>query len=211
MNQLVMMLKQIQKNGRLNCTYGKSCTKRLGLLFACICAIVSVCFVEPALGQAQADEYQVKAAFLFHFAQLVDWPSSAFTANNNALVLCTYGDDPFHGELEKMIQGKQIGSRSIQVKHLKQTEDVHSCQIVFVSKGVSKYVPALLTNVGDAPIMTIGETGNFVEYGGVIGFCMDEDKIRFEVNLQSAERSKLKISSRLLLLAKTVVGSSEQR
>jgi len=169
-------------------------------------------FCDPGLALAQppVNEYQVKAAFLFHFVQLVDWPPGA-VKDAKALVLCTYGDDPFAGELDSMVSGKSVGSRSIRVRHVRHAQDVHDCQMLFVGKKESKHVLSLLTDLGDDPIATVGETDNFIQAGGMIGFCLDDNKIRFDINLQSAGRAKLKISSRLLLLAKTLVGSPEQR
>lgn len=58
----------------------------------------------------------------------------------------------------------------------------------------------------DSPVLTVGERDNFAQDGGMIGFCLEQNKIRFEINLDAAERAKLRISSRLLALAKTVIG-----
>jgi hypothetical protein len=178
--------------------------RRVPLCFAVV-LLISIALQGIAHPQSSADEYRVKAAYLFHFAQLVDWPPSAFGQDDKSVFFCTYGDDPFHGELEKM-EGKQIQARSVRVRHLKETEDARNCQILFVDKSQRKHFAILLAQLGGAPVVTVGESDNFVQEGGVIRFCLEDNKVRFEINLEAAERARLKISSRLLLLAKTVVG-----
>jgi hypothetical protein len=163
---------------------------------------------QPARAQAQADEYRVKAAFIFHFVQLVDWPADARGGTFN---VCALGEDPFHGELDSALEGKSIGPRTMKVHHITQTEQALDCQVVFVGKNENKRIPALLAELEKTPVMTIGETDDFVRRGGIIGFCFEEDKVRFEINLAAAERARLKISSRLLLLAKNVVESHAGR
>jgi hypothetical protein len=154
-------------------------------------------------GQSNEVEYSVKAAFLFHFAQLVDWPAE--TLPDNSLFLCTVGEDPFQGALEGTVAGKAVGNRIIRVRHLEQSQDMHSCQIVFLGKAQSKRVAALVADLHNAPVLTVGETAGFLEAGGMIRFLLEENKVRFEINLDAAESAKLKIGSRLLLLAQNVV------
>jgi len=161
---------------------------------------------DRTLAQA-TDEYRVKAAFLFHFAQLVDWPASALGDEKQPLTLCTIGKDPFGGNLEATLQGKFIGARALQIRHLKQREEFHGCHVLFVSNSERKEVVPLLAALRDEPILTVGESGEFVKQGGMIDFCMENSKVRFDINVDAALRVNLKISSRLLLLAKNVIGN----
>jgi hypothetical protein len=160
-----------------------------------------------ALAQSKGDEYRLKAAFLFHFAQLVDWPAGALGADQDPLMLCTLGEDPFHGDLEAVVEGKLAGNRPLHVQHFKQAQDVQGCHLLFVGGGEPSRVPLLFAKLKDTPVLTVGETQDFVKQGGMIGFCLEGNKVRFEINLDAAQRAGLKISSRLLLLAKSVVGS----
>jgi YfiR/HmsC-like len=157
-------------------------------------------------GQANSEEYQVKAAFLFHFAQLVDWPAGSLPANDNSLFLCTLGEDPFAGALETTIVGKPIGNRVLRVRHLRQTEGAQDCQILFLGKAETKRIPALLSSLKPAPVLTVGETSGFLDAGGMICFLLVENRIRFAIDLEAADAAKLKIGSRLLVLAQSVVG-----
>jgi hypothetical protein len=198
-------------------TVGRSCTglRCLGgkflrfplLLGFSIAALLGFSGVPRAGAQSADDEYRVKAAFLFHFAQLVEWPSDISGDDDHSLRLCTLGEDPFHGELESMVEGKLVGTRTMRVKHLKETEDPKSCQILFIGSGETKRVPSLFAQLGTSSVLTVGETSTFLQQGGIIRFCLENNKVRFEINLDASQRAGIKISSRLLLLAKTVIGN----
>jgi hypothetical protein len=151
----------------------------------------------------------VKAAFLFHFAQLAQWPTPASTSANDHLNLCTFGEDPFGGELEKTLEGKMIGPLPLRVRHMKQPPDVRGCQILFIAKGERKRVPVLLQIVFHEPVLTVGETDDFIRQGGMILLSVENERIRFEINLATTERAGLKMSAKLLVLAKTVIRDQE--
>jgi hypothetical protein len=159
--------------------------------------------------QSNEEEYRVKAAFLFHFAQLVDWPAETLPGTDNSLFLCTLGEDPFQGALEAMVAGKAIGNRIIRVRHVWQPQDMQTCQIIFLGKAQSKRIPALVADLHNAPVLTVGETAGFLDAGGMIRFLLEENKVRFEISLNAAESAKLKIGSRLSLLAQNVVKESQ--
>ena len=158
--------------------------------------------------QTAAEEYRVKAAFIFHFAQLVDWPAEKPTGTDHSLVLCTLGEDPFQGVLEGTVAGKAIGNRIVRIRHLGEPQDMQACQIVFLGRAQGKRIPMLVANLHNAPVLTVGETAGFLDAGGMIDFLLEDNKLRFEVNLEAAESADLKIGSRLLVLAQRVVGES---
>ncbi len=171
---------------------------------------MGICFgtLSRARGQSGgSSEYDVKAAFLFHFAQFVEWPPETFKDASTPLTYCTIGEDPFHGALEQSLSGKTIEARPLRVAHFKQPQEIQGCQVLFVGAGETKRLGAALAGVSGNGVLLVGETEHFVEEGGIIGFCLEQNKIRFEINLEAAERAKLKISAKLLALAKTVIGS----
>jgi hypothetical protein len=153
-------------------------------------------------------EYEVKAAFLFHFAQFVEWPPEAFTEADSPLTYCTVGEDAFRGALDESVKGKRIGNRLLRVRHLGEREPIDGCQVLFIAAAHKARQTDELVTARGRPVLTVGETDQFVQDGGIIGFLLAEKKVRFEINLESAEKSGLKISAKLLALAKTVVGSS---
>jgi len=171
-------------------------------------ALFHACGAPAISGQSrEPSEYAVKAAFLFHFAQFVEWPEGAFREANSPLVYCTIGEDPFQGALDESLKGKMVGAHPLQVKHLAEASEALGCHVAFIGKTGKKRVTDELARLGSSPVLTIGETEAFVKDNGMIAFCVEESKIRFNINLEAAKKANLKISSRLLTLAKTVIGS----
>jgi YfiR/HmsC-like len=156
---------------------------------------------------AGTSEYDVKAAFLFHFAQFVEWPAETFKNANAPLTFCTMGEDPFRGRLDESVRGKFVGKRALLVLHLKDREQIGNCQVLFLSATEKKRQAEYLASASGHAVLTVGETDNFTQQGGIIGFFLENNKVRFEINVETAEKARLEISSRLLLLAKNVLGS----
>jgi len=181
---------------------GQFCVLALAVLLSAVGVVPSWAQASPSV------EYQVKAAFLFHFAQFVEWPAGAFKDGNSALTYCTVGGDPFRGALDDSLRAKVVGERGIRVEHLKQLDAVHDCQILFIGAAQSKNAASILASVKGDAVLTVGETPHFAEDGGMIGFCLEGNKIRFEINAGAVSAAKLKMSARLLTLAKTVIGTA---
>jgi len=196
------------RRGRSDRTQGRRRARgvcRLGAaILAALAALSGAC---PASTETNpTGEYQVKAAFLYHFAQFVEWPEETFKDAGSLLTYCTIGEDPFQGYLDVALNGKTIGARSFRVLHFRQSREIQGCQVLFIGAGEKKFLDAILTSIKGNSILTVGESEHFVQDGGMIGFCLEENKIRFEINLETAQRAKLRISSRLLALAKSVIG-----
>lgn len=176
--------------------------RSIGRLALC-CAFFFMCIASSiARAQGSAEEYQIKAAFLFHFAQLVEWPGDAGAATDSSSVdLCMFENEPHHQEILNTVEGKQIGGRMFHVRTLHPMQDPHGCSLVFVGNENSRRQAAILNSLRGLPILTVGENDEFLAAGGMICFRLDGDHVRFDVNLAAAESSGLRISSRLLLLA----------
>lgn len=182
------------------------CTYRRGLALLSIFLLILE-LPQYARPQPVAEEYQVKAAFLFHFAQFVNWPPGVLNSNDSSLILCVFDDEPREQEFQSTIEGKVIGARVLHVRQISHSQEVQGCNILFLSRDEARRQSAILKNLRGMPVLTVGETDNFLSDGGMIRFHLDEDKIRFDINLDGAESSHLKISSRLLLLATSVTQS----
>jgi hypothetical protein len=153
--------------------------------------------------QAQTpSEYQVKAAFLYNFAKFVDWPADAFGGNGGQLIIGVVGDDPFGGALDQAIRGKSIGGHSLAVRRLKWGQDLRSCHILFVSSSERKRLPQIIQSLRGASVLTVGDVGEFNQQGGIINFILEANKVRFAINSRGADQARLRISSKLLALAK---------
>jgi hypothetical protein len=166
---------------------------------------------EQVEAQSTPEEYQTEARYLLHFAQLVTWPDDTAAASSDSMVLCTLGTDPFPGSLDRMEAGKVIGARPIQVRHITQVDEAMACQVLFISREEDKQLPVVLPALHNAPVLTVGETPDFLLFGGMICFVFDESNVRFEINLDAAKAARLKIGSRLLFLAQTVIGDVRTR
>jgi len=159
---------------------------------------------QSACAQTAPDEYKVKAAFLFHFAQLVDWPSDVFNSGDQSLNLCIFDDEPHLQELQSALEGKPIGTRVVHVRLLRGTQPVQGCNILFLGRDEGRRQTATLRSLLGQPVLTVGESNNFLSEGGIIRLHLVQDKVRFDISVRVADSSRLKISSRLLLLASSV-------
>jgi hypothetical protein len=174
-------------------------------MFVFLCTVLLISGVPQfACAQSTAEEYQVKAAFLYHFAQLLDWPAGVLKSGDPSLKLCIFDDEPHRQELQSTIEGKAIGAWVLHARLISQPQEVQGCNILFLSRDEARRQTAILRSLRGMPVLTVGETSNFLAEGGMIRFHLDADKIRFDINLEAAESSHLKISSRLLLLATSV-------
>jgi len=149
-------------------------------------------------------EYPVKLAFLYNFTKFVEWPAASFRDANAPLSICIVGDDPFSTDLEGELRTRKVGGHPVEVKRLKPTDTLSACQIVFVPATAKNQVARIVKSLKGASTLTVGESEGFALLGGIINLTVEENKLRFEINLLAAERAKLKISSKLLSLAKIV-------
>ena len=146
-------------------------------------------------------EYDVKAAFLYTFAKFVEWPPEAA---EGPISIGLIGRDPFGGRLEDTVRGKWANGRQFVVVHLRSDGPAHRCQMVFISASERGSIPELLQSVRYSPVLTVGDSPGFCAQGGVIGLKTVNGRVRFEVNLEAAERARLKIGSSLLAVASIV-------
>ena len=171
--------------------------KSLGI-FLCLLALT------PRPASAQSREYQVKAAFLFNFAQFVQWPEDIYATTNAPFSIGILGDDPFGPTLDETIYGETIGNHKLIVRRSQKIADLGGCQMIFVSKSEKKHLAEILSALGSRPVLTISEVDGFARSGGGINFYLDGTKVRFEINPAAAQNDRLKISSQLLSLGKIV-------
>lgn len=184
-------------------TYRRFAARRflLGLAGAILAGATLQAEPDPTL------EHRVKAAFLYNFAKFVDWPTNAFADADAPLVIGIFGDGSMVQALEQTVKGKSIGNRAIQTRRILDATRINPCQILFVAQSETQQVAQIVAAVGRAPVLLVGESPGFVAAGGAIGFASDEGRVRFEANTAVAERMGLKISSKLLRLATSVVPS----
>ena len=149
-------------------------------------------------------EYQVKAAFIYNFAKFVEWPPNAFTDEKSPITLCVYGKDPFGSALDDAIRAKAIGNRNFVIRRTKTLQDLNACQIVFVASSESQQLREILAGLSGSNALIVGESPHFAEQVGHIQFLMEDNRIRFAINVDSVNRARFHMSSKLLALAQIV-------
>ncbi|MGD0362371.1 MAG: YfiR family protein [Bryobacteraceae bacterium] len=177
-------------------------SKQRAARLLCLAMGIGLGMLCAAGGAEEASEYQVKAAFLFNFTKFVEWQAAAFAAPDSPIVICILGDDPFGTVLEQTVAGEVVNGRKVAVRRMKQAPPPKSCQVVFAGRP-GKEVLKLLPGLGPG-VLTVGEGENFVRGGGMIAFVLENRRVRFDINQAAAENAGIKLSSRLLSVAKSV-------
>lgn len=175
---------------------------RAGLLaLAWITASTSV-----GLGASRevSKEYEIKAAFLYNFTKFVEWRAGQFADSTESITIAVCGPNPFGDELQKIVKDRQVKGRQIVVKFAASAGEVLDAELAFIGAIGEERVAETVQTLNEAGIVTVGETREFAEAGGMIVFVLEGDKVRFEIEVGEAERRGLKISAQLQKLAKTV-------
>jgi len=198
--------------GRLGRRAGTGCRswrRRLVLLLAVGVALLAGVPAARAESGAPRD-YQVKAAFLINFPRYVNWPASTFAESNSPVTVAIFGDDNMAGEFANMIEGgRMVDGHPLQLKRISKVEEIPGCQILYVADSERSRMPDILERIKGAGILTVGESEDFLEQGGIIQLVNRDRKIRIQVNLNAASQAQLRISSRLLVVADAVKGKAE--
>lgn len=162
----------------------------------------------PARGQGVvATEYAVKAAFLYHFAKFIEWPASVGGPSPAVVALCVVGADPFGDALDELaargVEGLAEGTR-VRVRHVTGLGPREGCHIAFISNSERPRLATHLALAAAGHVVTVSELSGFAKEGGVIQFVLEDGKVRFWINRGAAERAGVRLSSRLLALARIV-------
>jgi hypothetical protein len=183
--------------------------RRLGILIVALGMALN--WTSAAAAQAvdppDASEYLIKAGFIYNFAKFVEWPATAFSQPDSPIMIGVLGTDPFGSVLDHLVEDKKIGPRGFVVKRYKwgkDLKDLKECKILFVSASEKAHIDEIVQAVKGLPILMVGETPGFAERGGIIRFTLEDNRVRFEINVDAAHQADLNISSRLLTLAKII-------
>ena len=150
------------------------------------------------------DEYELKAAFLGKFVKYVSWPSERLAEKQSPLVVTVFGRDPFGKKLDQALKGVKVEEHPIEVRRVEKLEELRAAHVLFVPQLEAGRLEEILAATREASLLVVGESSGFAENGGAIGFYLEKEKLRFEVNLEAAKRQNLKVSSDLLKVARIV-------
>ena len=179
------------------------------ILFAMLPATASVILAAESMGTVDraVTEYEVKAAYVYYFAKFVDWPAAAFPSPNSPITIGIIGNDDFGNLLGSIVKDKTIQERTIQIRLLKWPADLNACHMVFVGSSEHKRFRQIAESLRERPVLTITETESSSQPKGIMNLFIEGGKVQFEVNIAEAEKARLRISSKLLKLARGTVGS----
>jgi hypothetical protein len=155
-------------------------------------------FFATAAHAQPTDEYQIKAVFLFNFAQFVEWPADAFEDARSPLVIGVLGRDPFGSHLDEVVAGETINGRPLKIQRYRHAEEIKVCHVLFISDSGDARLEQIFAQLAGRSILTVGDGESFAQRGGVIRFVMEKNKIRFRINLTAAKAGNLIISSKVL-------------
>jgi len=177
-----------------------------------VLVLLCLCFASVRLhaGLAgEATESEVKAAFLYNFSKFIEWPETSFQSPSSPIVIGVVSDPSFAHTLNTIVAGKTVNGRTILVKTLEPASDLTGCHMVYVP-GSNPRVAEFVARAPRASILTVGDADEFTRTGGVIRFFLTSGRVRFEINIEAAQRANLRISSKLLAVA-TLTHSGTRR
>jgi hypothetical protein len=169
------------------------------LFLVLICAVLTA--AEAGAQGLPALEYRVKAAFLLNFAKFVEWPEPDPAAAEPPIVICVVGEDPLGPALDQVVQGESVGARHITVERLPKAVQ-GKCHVAFIPRS-EKDVPRTLEVLGPG-VLTVGDEDGFLRDGGMIAFVIESRRVRFDVNQAAVRNGSIRLSSRLLGVARFV-------
>ena len=150
------------------------------------------------------NEYQIKATYLYNFGRFVKWPGSLLVGKSDSFVVCVFGQDPFGAVLDATLAGETLDGKPVTLRRISRSQDAVECRILFISSTEEKHLKDILVALDENGVLTVSDMPGFTRRGGMIQFVLDGDKVRFEINLASAENAKLVFSSELLKVAASI-------
>jgi hypothetical protein len=159
----------------------------------------------PGLVRAQpVTEYDLKAVFLFNFAQFVEWPPDSFATADSPIVIGVLGEDPFGTALDQLVSDTPVKGRRIVVRRFERVEDLDVCHLLFINVRNAARLRAVITALDKRATLTVGDVEPFLEQGGMIQFVTQDDRIKLRINLGAATAAGLTLSSKLLRPAQII-------
>jgi len=174
-------------------------------LFLALWLTVSIGFQAQGQPISTSLEQKVKAAYLFNFTKYVEWPPKAFSRAADPILIGVLGVDPLGPLLEETIGDRQVGGRKVQIKRSRKAQDLRSCHMVLISSSERSRLAEIFRELGGTFALTVSDIPQFSGNSGMITFVLENETVRFDINLENAQRAGLKINARLLNTARNVL------
>lgn len=153
--------------------------------------------------EVKPSEYEVKSAFLYNFVKFVEWPKKSLPDSSTTMNLCIAGEDQLGSVLE-IYEGEVVRNKKLLIKHVKVLHQMHECHILYIGESENERLSEILRGLKDLSILTVGDKEDFAKKGVIVNFYLEENKVRFEINVDAANRAKLIISSKPLKIARII-------
>ena len=170
-----------------------------------ICALLAAPIARAQ--HSTASEYEVKATYLYNFARFTEWPAKGADAKDTSFAVCVLGHDPFGSILDTILAGEAINGKHMVHRRISAVQDAGNCRIVFISSSEESRLKETLDVLEKMGALTVSDIPDFSVRGGMIQFVLEQNKVRFEVNLETAGKAGLMLSSELLKVAISVRNS----
>jgi hypothetical protein len=168
---------------------------------AVACLLLAAVSVVSAAPAGLPNEYALKSVFLYNFCRFIDWPAIAFASPNEPLIIGVLGDDPFGSMLEEAVRGERFRGRPIQIERYRSPREVGRSHLLFVNGDDTGRIAEILATTAGKSIVTVGETEEFVQRGGMIALAADRNRVRLLINPDALRAAQLDVSSKLLRVA----------
>ncbi len=167
-----------------------------------VVAVVLAWLIAPfQAASASQSEYALKSVFLYNFVRFIDWPDSAFASPTEPLIIGIMGDDPFGSLLNEAIEGEKYHNRPIRIDHFRTPADIKRVHLLFVSHANAGRVEQVLAAVAGKSVVTVSETEDFLNRGGMITLTAEQNRVRLRINPAALHAANLAVSSKLLRVA----------
>jgi hypothetical protein len=184
----------------------------VALLRIVACVVWGLLFLggsDTSAQTAPSKEYQIKAVFLFNFAQFVEWPANAFTGPDSPIVIGVLGESPFGTYLDETVLGEKVNDRPVEVQRYSRVEEIKTCHILFISRSEASHLEQTLVSLKDRSLLVVGDGDDFTRRGGMIRLATIQNKVRLIINVDAAHVANLTISSKLLRSAEILTASNK--
>lgn len=181
---------------------GHRTAARCGSAIALVAAVVAC--AAPPVAASDDVEYPVKAEFLERFTHFVKWPAASFASAHSTFVVCVMGTNPFGGYLANLVATRRLQGRPAELRSVSDPTKLDGCHLVFIAASERDHLESIIKHTYGRPILTVGDTEGFARAGVLINLYIDDDNVRFEINVAAVNDSGLKFSSKLYKLARLV-------
>ncbi|HEX9023062.1 MAG TPA: YfiR family protein [Geobacteraceae bacterium] len=173
------------------------------LLYILILLCLMVSAANAGAAEQKPGEYQVKALFLYNFVNFIDWPADSSFRSSPAINVCIMGDDPFNGAFD-VLRDETVKGKRMAIRYYPTYREPKDCHIIFIPDSESNHTAHILRSIRETGVLTVADSEESVRQGTVIGFFIEQKRVRFAINIEAAKRAGLRISAKLLRLARIV-------